>query len=229
VKRGWPLLVLTVVVLLGALFWWWDDDPVDLAHTDAADRARAAVAEQTQDDVKAVLGSREPVATTYKDACAVEEINPDADYWTTGPQQLRCTYTAAAVALLPASTEADAVQLTQELFGDRCEVPARAARVERVPCAGGLWFAVVDADSTGEVLGAPLGGAGGHVVSAGEPLDGARLVARARREQAGYLLWIQSMNGYLTEPLDPEEPAPQRERVHTCQEHSGDGNSCPGD
>ena len=130
--------------------------------------------------------------------------------------------------LLPASTEAEAAELAQEMLGNRCEVPATAARVERMGCSGGLWYAVVDADSSGEVLSAGLGGAGGNTVSAGEPFDGKALVEQARQEDAGYLLWLESMNGYLTEPLDEAEPAPEPERERTCQEHSGYPNTCPG-
>lgn len=227
-KRGVLFLVLAAVVVLVAVFWWWDDDPLDLAHTDAADRARATATEQAQEELADVLGERGPLATTYEDACAVEEIANDGDSWTTGPQQVRCTYTGAVVALLPASTDAEAASVAQQMLGSRCEVPARAAQVERLSCAGGLWFAIVDADTTGEVLAAPLSGAGGHVVSAGDPLDGARLVERARQEDAGYLLWLQSMNGYLEEPLDRDEPERRPERVPTCQEHSGYPNTCPG-
>jgi hypothetical protein len=98
----------------------------------------------------------------------------------------------------------------------------------RQSCVGGLWFAVVAADSSGEVLSAPLGGAGQNIVSAGEPFDGEALVERARQEDAGYLLWLESMNGYLEEPLDQDEPEREPARVPTCQEHSGYPNTCPG-
>jgi len=229
VKRAWPLLLLAgIVVLLFGVFSMLDDDPIDLAHTDAADRARAEAAQQAHDELVAVLGDREPVATTHEDTCVVEEISNDADFWTTGPQQLRCTYTGAVVALLPVSTEAEAAALAQRMLGDRCEVPATAARVERTGCAGGLWYAVVAADSSGEVLSAGLGGAGGTTVSAGEPFDGGELVRRAREVGAEYLLWLESMNGYLEAPLDQDEPDPEPERVLTCQEHSGYPNTCPG-
>jgi hypothetical protein len=184
---------------------------------------------QARDELEAVLGDREPVATTYEDACAVEEITDNPEDWTTGPQQLRCTYTGAVVALLPASTDAEAVGLAQEMLGERCEVPGRAVLVGRMGCVGGLWIAVVDADSPDEVISGGLNGANGHIVSAGDPFDGAQLTERARQEGAGFMLWMESMNGYLEEPIDPEKPAPQPERVRTCQEHSGDGNDCPGD
>ena len=157
----------------------------------------------------------------------MEEISNDGDYWTTGPQHLRCTYDAGAVVLLPVPTEAEAAQLAQRMLGDKCEVPATPVAVERMNCAGGLWFAVVDADSSGEVLAGGLGGAGGTTVSAGDPFDGGELVRRARRRTPGTCCsWTRGRRS-LAEPLD-EEPAPEPERVPTCQERSGYPNTCPG-
>jgi hypothetical protein len=113
------------------------------------------------------------------------------------------------------------------MLGDRCDVPAAPVAVERMNC-GQLWFAVVSAAGSGEVLEGGLFGASGTMVSAGEPFDSGELTDRARQKGAGYVLLLESGTNYLTEPLDRQEPERAPERERTCQEHSGEPSTCPG-
>ena len=177
-----------------------------------------------------MLGGRDPLATTLLDSCAVDEISNTGAIFSTGPEEVRCTFDYAAVVGLSAQTDADAVRLTQEMVGTLCEVPAAAARIERTHCSGGFRYGLFDVDAadTADLLGYRLGGAGSHVVAGGEPFDGAALIDRARDEDAGYLVYLESGTEYFSAPLDEPERAPEPAREPTCQEHSGYPSTCPG-
>ncbi|MCZ2858673.1 hypothetical protein [Blastococcus sp. VKM Ac-2987] len=219
-----------VLVVVGVIVAWWDDDPYDLARTDAAERAREVAGRDMRDYVDGVLGGRDPLATTFLDSCAVDEISNTGAIFSTGPEEVRCTFDYAAVVGLPAETEADAVRLTQEMVGALCEVPAAASRIERTHCSGGFRYGLfdVDATDTARLLGYRLGGAGSHVVAGGGQFDGAALTDRARGDEVGYLLYLESGTEYFSAPLDEPEQAPEPAREPTCQERSGYPSTCPG-